>query len=308
MSEKSENYSPRNNPLEFAYYVTQQTLTFENHFGKATFENESYPLEIYDHFSRITGALISSNKNVATFNIKKKDIPYLLKRSDFALTKYMENQMITENNSSEDVLSPAYTVKISSGKLKGKTPAEVLLENPDNKELLNSQYAFIKKNMEDPKNKKYERMNKLQLDAIVDAAKLLSSGELNAEHVVEDVVIPIYTPGFRPIIRKKRDDGKSFVYDVKIVMHLNSEYPIEVTVSNFYAPVVKTEAGLLNVKVTEKDESSEIRNTVSIPIDAWEDIVYNISMQMRCFETCSFANAYSMATTQDKANYNNSKN
>ena len=75
MSEKSENYSPRNNPLEFAYYVTQQTLTFENHFGKATFENESYPLEIYDHFSRITGALISSNKNVATFNIKKKDIP-----------------------------------------------------------------------------------------------------------------------------------------------------------------------------------------------------------------------------------------
>lgn len=274
MSEKkSYNLS---NPKEFVYKVTTQTFALMNNFNKATFENGGFPLEIYDStFSRLSGVLINADKVAATFNIRKESLPLIIKKSEFAFNKEMENSI---SQSSEEQLSPAYTVRISSGKLKGKTPAELLIESPENKNVLNEHYVFLKKNLN-----KYPR-NRVQMEAIEEAAKLLSENKLNKSLVSKEVIIPIYNPGFRPLVNKTRQDGKSFVYDIKINWHVGSKNPVTIEVTNFYAPVIKTSDGLLNVKATEKDATSEIKNTMSMSLEMWEDVIYNIKMQMRAFE------------------------
>lgn len=282
------------NPKEFAYKVTKQTFALMNYFDKATFEKGGFPLEIYDAtFSRLSGVLINADKVAATFNIRKESLPLIIKKSEFAFNKEME-YMLSKADTPQ--LSSAYTVKITTGKLKGKTPAELLIEDPENKNILNEHYKFLKSNLA-----KYPK-NQTQMDAIMEAAKLLSEGKLSENLVTKEVVIPIYTPGFRPLVNRTREDGKSFVYDIKINWHVGSDNPVVIEVVNFYAPVIKTNDGLLNVKVTEKDAESEIKNTMSMSLEMWEDIIYNIKMQMRAFEITNFASSFKMAEQQEIAN------
>lgn len=288
----------KKNPREFAYKVTTKTLAFENHFGVAAFDNGNYPLGIYDDFSRLSGVII--DEKPATFNIPKEALPAIIKKSDFAFKHAMEH-LVSGSGTSDSPDSIAYTVRFTSGKLKGKSPAEVLLENPNNAELLNSHYKWLQGNLD-----KYPK-NKQQMDAIMEAASLLKSGKLTAEGLKKTIVIPIYTPGFRPLFRRKREDGKSFVYDVKINFYVGEEYPVIIEATNFYAPVIQTDAGLLNVKYNERDTTSEIKNKVSLTLEMWEDIIYNIQMQMRAFEICNFNSAWKAAVYQDKQNYENSK-
>lgn len=289
------------NPMEFTYKVTNQTFALENHFSVAKIENGEFPLAIYDErFSRLTGVVISDGVN-ATFNIRKNDIPAIIAKSIYAFNKSMDVLINTsdEVSSSDNATnSIAYTVKFTSGKLKGKSPAEVLLEDPNNKELLNSQYSFLKKNASKfPKNKE-------QMDAIVEASRLLNDGKLSKENVKKAVIVPIYAPGFRPLRSRTRDDGKSFIYDIKINWYIGTNNPVVIEVSNFYAPVVQTEAGLLNVKAKEKD--SENKCKISLSPEAWMDVIYDIKAQMRAFEICNYSNAYSAAIAQEKQNKNNS--
>ena len=152
-AEKNYNLS---NPKEFAYKVTTQTFALMNHFNKATFENNGFPLEIYDAtFSRISGVLINTDKVAATFNIRKEALPLIIKKSEFAFNKEMEHMI---SQSGEEQLSSAYTVRITTGKLKGKTPAELLIENPENKNILSEHYRFLKSNLA-----KYPK-NQIQMD------------------------------------------------------------------------------------------------------------------------------------------------
>lgn len=51
------------NPMEFIYKVTKQTFLLENHFSVAKFEDEEFPLGIYDScFSRLSGVVIEDGK------------------------------------------------------------------------------------------------------------------------------------------------------------------------------------------------------------------------------------------------------
>ena len=286
------------NPMEFAYKVANQTFALENHFSVSKIENGEFPLAIYDErFSRLTGVVISDGVN-ATFNIRKSDIPAIIAKSIYAFNKSMDVLTNTSDEASSSD-NAAYTVRFTSGKLKGKSPAEVLLEDPNNKELLNSQYSFLKKNVAKfPKNKE-------QMDAIVEASKLLNNGKLSEKNVKKAVIVPIYAPGFRPLRSRTRDDGKSFIYDIKINWYIDTDNPVVIEVSNFYAPVVQTEAGLLNVKVKEKD--SENKCKISLSPEAWMDVIYDIKAQMRAFEICNYSNAYSAAIAQEKKNKNSSQ-
>lgn len=292
----TENPAMRN-PMEFTYAITNQTFALENHFTTAKIEDGEFPLGIYDkRFSRLTGVVIADGNN-ATFNIPKRELAAIIKKSDYALRKHMDSLYDNTESSNSEPLSSAYTVKFTSGRLKGKTPAEVLIDDPNNKDVLNSQYSFLKKNIS-----KYPK-NQEQMDAIVEASRLLQEGKLSCNNVRKSVIVPIYTPGFRPLTSRTREDGKSFVYDVKINWYVGAETPVTVEVSNFYAPVKKTDTGLLNVMVKDKD--SEIKCSTSILADTWMDIVYDIEAQMRAFEICNYSNAYIAASKQDKKNREN---
>ena len=125
-------------------------------------------LTIFAPFSRYVMTLINEEKQFVTANFPLKELAEMKQKSDYANMEHLK-YLYDNNIKNENANKPkAYTVKITAGYLKGKTPAEALLEDSKkNAEILNNQYAFLQKNLA-----KYPK-NKEQMDAIVEAAKLL---------------------------------------------------------------------------------------------------------------------------------------
>jgi hypothetical protein len=288
----------KRNPKEFTYFISANNcFALENHFSKATFDNNDYPLEIYGSFSRLKGCIISSEKGSVTFNIPYSNLGELLTRSNFAMTKEMENEIAVKKSENESL--PCYTVRFTAGKLKGKTPAEVLFEDANNTEVLNEQYKFLKKNAD-----KYPNNRKI-MDAIKQAATLFKEGKLSADNISSEVVIPIFNSGLRPLVRKKDNNGNSFVYTVSINWHLGAKSPCTVEVANFYAPVVTDDKGLFNVQAKKKTDEVILRT--DIPFSAWIKIHHAIESQMRNFEMISYNSLWKIAEEQDAENRNAAK-
>jgi len=104
--------------------------------------------------------LINEDKKAATANVGVKAIPGIMRKIQ---NLYLKEMLSERTVKGEQGKSPAYTTAISAGKLKGKTPAELLLENPqENKPLLIHQKAWLESNLA-----KYPR-NKSQIEAIED--------------------------------------------------------------------------------------------------------------------------------------------
>lgn len=207
-----------------------------------------------------------------------------------------------------DTNSPAFTLAISAGQLKGKTPVAALLENAEaNKKLLLNQIAWLEPNVN-----KYPR-NKDQIKAIKEALDLYEKGLLNknasatapaATANIANKTDPnvIYHTGFRPLIRRKNRNGNCFVYEIKIVWHENLPKPVEIEIRNYYAPVIQDEKGLLNVKARERE--GEIKNSFSLTIDEWLWMEHILEAQMRTFENIYAPKAYRDATNAEMANRN----
>lgn len=254
------------------------------------------PLKFYNEtFSRFPFTIIA-NKKYATANIPVKEIPNIIKRSNKVYDIDIERSLTpvsTPTNSNAGSQgsvqnSPAFTVQITSGIFKGKTPAQVLLENPNNLDKLGNQFNWLKSNL--GKNPQYEEGNKKQMFAIKEAKELFVAGKLIQQEVNIQPAqsnfqsFVIYDSGVRPKYRNKREDGMSFIYSVKISWILGNKYPVNIEISNFYAPVVERENGLLNVQVASKDPKSEVKNTIKLSTSDWENILYMMQANMRTFE------------------------
>lgn len=214
-------------------------------------------LTIFTPFSRYVMTLINEEKQFVTANFPLKELAEMKQKSDYANMEHLK-YLYDNNTKNENANKPkAYTVKITAGYLKGKTPAEALFEDSKkNAEILNNQYAFLQKNLA-----KYPK-NKEQMDAIVEAAKLLKEGKLNANDVSKSKRINMYNAPIRPLTSRKKGNTY-FVYSINIDWIIGSNSPIEVTIENYYAPVIKKEDGTLNVMVKEKTDSKKIMMAMS---------------------------------------------
>ena len=71
----------------------------------------------------------------------------LIRRSGFAYQKELEAELLPKAVKGNEVDSPAYTVRFTNGTMKGKTPAQVLAEDPGNgSDALNRQYKWLQSN------------------------------------------------------------------------------------------------------------------------------------------------------------------
>lgn len=190
--------------------------------------------------------------------------------------------------------SPAYTTIINAGKLKGKTPAAALAEDGAKGEsLLKSQVQWLKQNLA-----AYPR-NAVQIQAIEAALQLYHEGRLNQQEAQKGCVETetIYRAELRPLTRRKKGD-KCFVYSIYIRWNPGAERPIEIEIINFYAPVVKTDKGLLNVLAKEKTD--EVRNRFSLTIDQWCWLEHILEANIRTFENEHSGSLYRMAEEEKK--------
>ncbi len=286
-------------PLEVASVVRQQTFYINLFLGQAKTENNEAPLMFFDRFSRLATTIINQNKVPAMVNISMAEFNDIKNRSKFAFAEEMK-ALYLQSEKAESV-SKAYTVTFTAGNLKGKTPAQVLLEASDKNagiETLRSQYAFLRDNVSRyPKNAEI-------MAAINEAVKLLQAGKLSAEAQSTSGTkeILIYHSGFKPQIRKKREDGMAPVHQCEITWSLKSAYPVTVKITNCYAPVVQLEDGKLNVVMAQKDQKTVITNTMSLTAAEWMNAVENIERNIDLFTRLTFKSALDDAQRTHQAN------
>ena len=282
-----------NYPFDIVSYIRKKTFSIEARFTPE--ENES-PLKVFDDkFSRYVFVTISDGK-AATCNVHISDLPMMIKKTDYAFDRYMESNKLSANN--ENSLSIAYTTKFNTGKLKGKSPIEILIEDKENgKKILNEQYKWLSENLS-----KYPN-NQLLMDAIVDASKIdinsVDSSAIGNSGIIDILSIPV-----RPLRRKQREDGKCFCYECKVTINplTSVNYPVSVMIKNYYAPVIEKENGLLNVVLKEKDLNSEISNEFNMTFEEWVNALDEMRSVRDDFRLINRKKAFDIATKADEEN------
>lgn len=284
-------------PMQCASVVRNQTLGIEAKLYKADVKNGDSPLELYNGFSRFPVVLINKEKQATTANISVNDMQMLLQRSDFAMQKHMEREFSPVSvDSGSEPLPIAYTTRMTAGEFKGKTPAEVMIADPatgGNK--LNQHYKWLKDNLS-----KYPN-NKNIMDAIVDAGRLSKEGKLEAK-TVSSSTFTLLDTGMRPLIRKTDAKGNAFVYEIKITWIFGNNYPIQVEIANYYAPVTKDDKGLLNVQKKQMDRSTLIQNKMPLGVAEWNSVVEGVKRSMRIFEMVNGPVALQEALQMEQTN------
>ena len=279
-------------PFDIVSLVRNKTFSVEARYSR---EEEDSPLKVFNHFSRFVFAIIAEGK-ASTCNIHLDSLEEINAITDVIKKDYYNKEETHSNNT-----SPAFTKKFFSGDLKGKTPIEVLLENPNGKEILKTQYKWLKENLEKfPKNKEL-------MEAIMECSKL-SEDELNAaKSVKKSNTYTIFEVGCRPLIRKTREDGKCFCYEAKVIYDSSRKYPVSVSIKNYYAPTTKDEKGLVNVILKEKDKASEISNDFNMTMAEWLNTVKCMNMSKEAFYYSNFSKGLALAEKCDKENRDNNK-
>lgn len=303
-----ENNKECKYPLDLGTYFNgkKKVLNVESFLYRAEAEKNESPYKNYNDFSRYKFTYLDKTGSAPVFvyaNVKPMDIPDIKARTEFANNKIYELELASAvpSNNSDVPNSPAYTVRISSGKLKGKTPAEVLAEDEVNgKNLLNQQYQWLKDNLQ-----KYPN-NIHQMNAISEAGTLLAEGKLQkVESKTVAVPITILKPEMRPLTRQPQRYGKSFVYEIGIICNPGDIYPYRITIDNYYAPVNKRDDGTYNV--LKSDAQDLVSKTFYMSVKDFNALIYAITTNMRQFENLIEKNQFNEAYQWDKINRENAR-
>lgn len=236
------------------------------------------PLTIYrEGLSRFVFNIINEDKSVTVGNVPVGDIADIVARTEAIMPLQVSAEL--DDQTAKATKSKAYTVKFSSGKLKGRTPAEMLMEDPKNEEVLRNQFDWLKQNLSRyPKNKE-------QMDAINDAVLLFRNGQLDGKAVSATKCYSIYDAPMKPSdgLHKPKENGNRFIYRIQISWNLGAKNPIQIEIVNFFAPVRKDETtGMINVLASQKED--EKKNVWNMSTRAWNNCLDKMTANMRRFE------------------------
>lgn len=188
-------------------------------------------------------------------------------------TKTMAAEMIKmerqAKGSSGTAQSPAYTVTILGGhaNIKGKTPAQAIMENKDNIQHLQTQYQYLAANVG-----KF-RANQTQLDAITDAFNLYNTGKLQAA----ELPLILYTDSKVPNKTPDKDGYVNYV-SCDITCNFSMDYPVKVEILNTKARL--DQKGNPNLK----DSKDMIKLSYQMTLEEWEDAVGTMTGLKEVFE------------------------
>lgn len=282
------------NPKECFSMIQNQSFFILNELTAPECKDGSEPL-LFHHetFSRFVFVIINAEKKATTANIPVHVIPGIIE--DVKMARMME-KMHKKEAAAEPEKSSAYTVVITAGRLKGKTPAAVLLQDAEtNLPFLENQKKWLTQNLG-----RYPK-NAVQIDAIDEALSLYHAGKLDASaNSAGPVSERIFGTGMRPLVRRTRKDGKSFVYEIEINWNGGTAKPVEVKIKNYYAPVIKNEKGLLNV--VGKEAADVVVNSFSMTYEEWCWAAHMLETNIRNFEMLNASRNYKIAENAAREN------
>lgn len=269
------------------------------------------PLEMHEGYSVFKGTLIvktDAGTDFVKFNIPAKAIPYIHKKTSMAIDMNMKNSGLiqplkkqmgkgTADGKEETLSGPAYTVTMKTGILKGKTPAQVLLESPNGRDSLLRQQNFLEANVA-----KYPA-NQQQIDAIKEAVRLYDEGRLAKADAGEETADPggsitIYAcapKNIKPI----DEEGRWTIYQVTIVYSPEMSLPFEVTVMNCYAPVDKSKGNEIVMSQAVKRQTQSIR----LSEEEWYTMIDSMKATKIMFENLTYPEQLKLAAKISRENY-----
>ena len=267
------------NPREIfsSFRENGKSLHVEAHFSKA--EESEYPLAVFGKFARLVFTVIDtgdSRKKYCSVNMQYDKIAGFVKRGEYALGEFLGSETHGAPETAGGT-SPAYTVRMTTGKFKGKTVAEIIAEFPNCAEDLHSHYMFLSKNAD-----RYAA-NRSQMEAIDDAARILNEGGsfTGQERSSAAPFIRIFEPVPLPQVRKKREDGMCPVAELEIVCDCSKNAPFIFNVSNYFAPVDVKENGKMNAKKSQMQDL--VKHSFSLTVEEWCDLMDKIAIAREVF-------------------------
>lgn len=167
-------------PMEISSVVRGQTLSVTSALSLATTAEGYRPLTIFNPFSRFIFTIINEARVAVTANVGFDEIANIREVSRIAQRMDIESRFapaimpVKAETKTPD--SPAYRVKLSGGKFKGNTPAQILATDAGSAKDLNDLYVQLKKLAKaEPEN---ATVYTSEMEAIADAANRLKAGTL----------------------------------------------------------------------------------------------------------------------------------
>ncbi len=246
--------------------------------------NKKMPLEMHSGFSRFVLTILVKGK-AAKANIPASAAAYIQKKTELAMDRILTYKL--EGSHEEESLSLAYTQKIFGKNFNNKTAAEIL-QDPNMKNELIKQRDFLKQNMD-----KY-KANKLQVEAIDDAIKLLESGKLDKKNVnSSNKTFEIYNEDIKiPNANKLDDNGNTFVYSISIICSLDRDYPFAINITNCYAPPVN-KGGKVTVEMSKAKDVT--KHSILLSEEEFFRVVRKMSTSLDHFENLNFEKQLKLA-------------
>lgn len=266
-------------PKEIVSIIKQKTFSIEEYLEESDLQKGEEALTLYSKtFSRFKFIIIA-NGQVVTANMAIRDVFSFFVKSDFAKDKELES-MFDEKKTTIPI---AYSVRFTSGRFKGKTPAEVLLEgNPQyEKELYQHRNYLFSKLSQYPGNK-------VQIQATDQAFQLKQQGKLDSNASSNRKMV-LYSSGLRPLIRMQNRHGNKFVYQMNIEWLHGEKNPVQITIQNFYAPVIRLQDGRLNVKVKEREMETFKNFQINLSFDEWMYVIHMMKSNVELFEASIYS-------------------
>ena len=261
-------------------------LGVDNYLSRPDKSDSVPPLEMHSPFSRFVVTIIDKSgaeTKTPKANIPAGDVPGIVQISKLVMLEKMRYES-SGTDEAASTLSAAYTQQILVGGFRGRTPADILLENPGDKDKLLNTRKFLA-----DKADKYAS-NKKQVEAIDDAIAQLEAGTLKKQAGAKrSGVVHIYDVDHK-YMRDTNELGHRLFYSMSIVCLFGNNYPWEVTIENVFAPGLPGPKGGLVPNMEEK--SSVTKCTFRMSDMEWAQLVNRLDADIRYFEGSCYVALY----------------
>lgn len=160
-------------------------------------------------------------------------------------------------------------------RFKHKSPFEVAKSGEKGTAILRQEWTKIKKENGDPR-----LMASIQ-EAVSIVRQLGENDAKTNNTSVSANEICIFNAEMRGNAKKK-ENGLSPVWEMRISYHLNMNKPVGIKVLNYRAPIDISEFGQ---QIVRKDKRIDtVTNTIFLNIEEWKSLLYKIQTSMRLFE------------------------
>lgn len=203
------------------------------------------PLTMHGPYSCFRWTLIDKSGSGVVYpsaNIPSREVATLRTKVNAVIGhNTIQKPRIAQQPGKGESQGAAYTVKIRMNKFKGRTPAAVLLENPDSLSELQGIVEFLRSQ---GRESRYWESNQQQIQAIEEAIGLLNRQELSAESVDDSSgATVVYHRPQKVLLNRPPKGDHYFTYSIKIECLAGYEYPWHISIANAYMRVKKKSDG-----------------------------------------------------------------